>query len=281
MSRYRVAWAPSLLALMLLAGFESGLSAGEPSSDPALVKLGLRQAGPLVVLEAESDVHSKITEARQLFRDWSNAVMQQRSTVSEKEYQSTIKGLTNETNALKNELNTTSRMLNQIPMNRGRFATNIGAQQAYDLRTYQQQLSWEIAQRNEFLGQLKSEPFDPKAKLRLEKEVLEKNQTLHQTVLDLRKLVDETDEKYKGLAKNDDVKKLLIGIERKTGTKVKLGQSRQYHLDLKYLEKLEQEVSPGESATSTGKPARKTHRYTKAKRSYRPTDDSEDFVSPF
>jgi len=277
----RVEWASSLLAVMIVAGSGAHLSAGDKASDEALAKLGLKKSGEVLVLEAESDVHGKVTEARQLFREWSNAVMQQRSTVSEKEYQATIKQLTNETNALRNELNATRRMISQLPVNRGRFATSLAAQQGYELVEYQDQLNGEIAQRNTFLSQLKSQPFDPKAKLKIDTEVRNKSEALHQAVLDLRKLVDETDEKYKGLVKNDEVKKLLISIERKTGSKVRVAQSRVYRLDIKYLEKLEQQVSAGGSASSTEKPARKTRRTTKAKRSSRAADDSEDWGSPF
>jgi len=278
---YRDGWARGLLAVMMVAGPATGLFAGETASDEALAKLGLKQAGPLVVLEAESDVHSRVTQARQLAREWSNAVMRQRSTVSEKEYQATIKELNAETNQLRNELNLTNRMISQLPTYRGRFATNYAAQQNYDLTVYRTQVQWEINQRSTFLNQLKSQPFDPKAKLKIDAEVREKSEALHQAVLDLRTLVDETGEKYKGLAKNDEVKKLLTSIERNTSTKVKLGQSRQYHLDVKLLERLEKEVSPGESATSTAKPARKTQRTTKSKRSSKAAADSGDSGSPF
>lgn len=277
----RVAWAPGLLAVLMVAGSGAGLSAGDPPSDQALTKLGLKRAGTLLVLEAESDVHSKATEARRLASELSNAVMKQRSTVSEKEYQATVKELTNETNALRNELNTTRRMMSQLPMNRGRFATNLAAQQGSELNEYQQQLNWEIAQRNDFLGQLKSQPFDPKAKLKIDAEVRDKGEALHKAALDFRKLVDETNEKYKGLDKNDEVKKLATSIERKTGAKVKLGQSRQYHLDVKLLEKLEQQVSAGEPTSTTDKPARKARRTTKGKRSSKAAADSGDSGSPF
>jgi hypothetical protein len=263
----RLEWAPGLLAVLILAGSGAGLSAGETPADEALAKLGLKKSGEVLVLEAENAVHGKVTEARQLFTQWSNAVMQQRSTVSEKEYQATIKELTNESNQLRSELNTTNQMLNQIPKYRGRIASPLGYQQSDELTAYRTQLQWEINQRNLFLSQLKSQPFDPKAKLKIDAEVRDKGEALRQAVLELRKLVDETDEKYKGLDKNEEVSKLLIGLERKAGTKVKVVQSRLYHIDVKYLEKLEQQVSAGDSAPSKEKPARKTRRTTKAKRS--------------
>ena len=238
----RVEWAPGLLAVVMVASSGASLLAGDTPSDEALTKVGLKKSGALLVLEAESDVHTKVTEARQLYREWSNLVMRQRSTVSEKEYQSTIKELTNETNQLRNQLNTTNQMFNRLPRYRGTFATTLAYQQGAELSEYKAQLEWEINQRNIFLNQLKSQPFDPKAKLKIDAEVRDKGEALHKAVLDARKLVDETDEKYKGLTKNDEVKNLLTTIERKTHTKPQLGQSRVYHLDLKYLEKMEQQV---------------------------------------
>jgi hypothetical protein len=264
----RLGWATGLLALMTLAGSGANVSADDATPDPALAKLGLKKAGAALMLEAESDVHGKTTAARQLFRDWSNAIMRQRSTVSEKEYQSTIKSLTDETNALRKELNTTNQMLNQIPSYRGRPATSYGFQQQYDLNVYKSQLNWEINERTTFLNQLKSQPFDPKAKLKIDAEVRDKGEELHTAVLELRKLVDETAEKYKELPKDDEVKKLLSALERKSaGAKLKVQASRQYQLDVKYLEKMEQQLSSGESTGATEKPARKGRRTTKSKKS--------------
>lgn len=282
MNQSRLAWIPGLLAVMILAGAGAGTSAEDSPADKALAKVGLKHAGALAVPEAESDVHAKTTEARQIYRDWSNAVMQQRSTVSEKEYQATIKALTNETNELRKELNNTNQMLNSIPTFRGRAVSSYAYQQEYDLNAYKQQLQWEINQRTTFLNQLKSQSFDPKAKIKLDTEVRTKKEALHKAVMDLRKLVDETDEKYKELSKNDEVKKVLTSLEKKSDTKLKLGQSRQYHLDVRYLEKMEQESGSVESATSNapGKAAKKGRR-TKARRPYRPSGDDEDMPSPF
>ena len=60
-----------------------------------------------------------------------------------------------------------------------------------------------------------------------------------------------------------------------------MGQSRLYHLDVKYLEKMEQETGAIEPATAngTGKAAKEGR--TNKKRSYRPQEDDDDTLSPF
>ena len=146
----------------------------ETPSDQLRSKLGLKQAGTFLILEAESEVHSKITDARRLSRELSNAIMRQQSTVSEKDYQATIKQLNEETNALRAQLNSTNQMINQLPKFRGRLASSMAMEQNYELNQYKSQLNWEINQRTAFLAQLRSNPFDPKAKLRLDSEVRDK-----------------------------------------------------------------------------------------------------------
>ena len=57
----------SLVGLVFI-GAGIGLRAGEPPSDKELAKHGLKRSGPLLVLEAESDVHAKAEEVRRLSR---------------------------------------------------------------------------------------------------------------------------------------------------------------------------------------------------------------------
>ena len=85
------------------------LRAGEGPSDAELAKHGLKRAGTVLALEAESEVHAKAEEVRHLSRQLSYAQAQQRSTLSEKEYQDTIKGLTAQINQFKNQSNAAPR----------------------------------------------------------------------------------------------------------------------------------------------------------------------------
>ncbi len=276
---YRVERTLGLLAVLMAAGVGASLHAGETPSEEVLAKLGLKQAGTILVLEAESEVHDKTSELRRLSRELSNAVMLQRSTMSEKQYQDTLKELNAETNQFRSELNATNQMINRLPRYRGRFMNNMVAEQGYELNMYKTQLQWEITQRTNFLNRLKSQPFDPKARLQRDYEVRDKRETMHQAVLDLRQAVDATKEKYQEISKDPACKKVLASLERKSGSKLKLGPSRQFQLNVKLLERAEVQDSSGESGESTVKGARKTHRTIKGKRSTKAAG-TEDSGSP-
>ena len=273
---------PCLLALFMTACSGACGFAGESPSQEAIAKLGLKPVRTVLVLETqEAEVHDKIAAARQLDRDWSNAVMQQRSTLGEKEYQAAIKELTAESNQFKSELQNTNRMIAQLPRYRNRLATNLAYQQYEDLNLYKTQLQWELNQRTTFLNQLKSQKVDPKAREKVDATVRDRSELLHQAVMDLRKLVETTEEKYKALSKDDDVKKYQDLSEHKTGIKLHLGPSRQFHLDVKVLEKLEKETSSGEVASPAPRSTRKTHRSSAGKRSSKASAGSADSSSPF
>ncbi len=270
-----------LPALLMTACAGAFAIAGERTSDEAIAKLGLKPVRTVLVLETEeAEVHDKIVAARQLARDWSNAVMQQRSTLGEKEYQAAIKDLTAESNQFRSELDNTNRMMAQLPRYRNRLATTLAYQQYDDLNLYKTQLQWELNQRTTFLNELKSQKLDPKAKDKIDATVRVRSEALHQAAMDLRKLVETAEEKYKSLAKDGEVKKYQDSSEHKTGIKLHLGPSRQFHLDVKVLEKLEKEAS-GESASPTPRPGRKTHRPAVGKRSSKASAGSAATSSPF
>ena len=63
MNQSRLAWIPGLLAVMMPGRYRSGPSAGDPPSDQALAKVGLKPPGARWCPEAESEVHTKTTEA--------------------------------------------------------------------------------------------------------------------------------------------------------------------------------------------------------------------------
>ncbi len=265
-----------LLGLAFLAA-GSGLRAGEPPSDSALAKHGLKRAGVVLVLEAESEVHAKAEEVRQLARQRSYAVAQQRSTLSEKEYQDTIKELTAEINQLKNQYSAATQTMNRIPKRRGYPVNSILAEEYQELNYYRNQLQMEVNQRQTFLNQLKSKPFDPKDRIKLDNEVRTRTEAVHQGALELRKLVDGVHEKYAALEKDPQVKKWLNTPEGSAGVKPKLGPSRAFLLDEKMLERVERDSAPDEPFAQPAKAIRKGHRTSKAKH----TPKSGDAASPF
>src|SRR5262249_38265260 len=159
-----------------------GLQADEPPSDKMLAHHGLKRSGPLFVLEAEVPVHAKAEEVRDLSRQWSHAVAQQRATVSEKDYKDTINDLTAELNQLKAQNTVVTQNLNRIPKRRG---YPVYVQEFQELTVYRNQLQMEISQRTNFLNQLKSKPFDPKERARADAEVRTRQEAVHQGALEL------------------------------------------------------------------------------------------------
>jgi hypothetical protein len=263
-------------SILVTAGGAAG--AGDGPSAKALARHGLTRSGTVLVLEDETKVHAKADDVRNLARQWGAAVAKRRATLSEKEYQDTIKQLTSELNQLRSEVNVVSQNINRLPRGRrGYPANNIVAEEQAELNYYRSQLQMEISQRTTFLNQLKSQPFDPKARIKADTEVREREEALHQGLLDLRTLVDGVHEKYQALAKDEQVKKWLGTPEGPAGVKPRLGPSRAFQLDEKLLERLEAQSSGDEpGAAAQPKAARKRHRST----TKRPARASEA-ASPF
>jgi len=267
-------------AAVAVAVAVGGLQAGEPSSEASVAKLGLKTAGTVLVLDAEAGVREKAQEVRRLARELNGTVMRQRGTLSAQDYQDTLKELNAEIGQFRAETNTVNQTMRQIPKYRGRFTSTDAAEQYNELNVYKNQLQWEINQRTAFLNQLKSHPYDPKAKQKIDSEVRDQREALHQAVQDMRRSVTAIEEKYEALANEAAVKKVLETSEKKTGIPLKLGPSRQFHLEVKFLEKLEQNAN-GDSDKAPAKPSRKAHRATKGKRSSKAAASPGNSGSPF
>lgn len=274
-------WVLGLVLGLSAVGAGGGLRAGEPPSDRMLQKHGLKRSGPLFVLEAESAALEKAEEIRGLSHDLNAAVARQRSTLSEKEYQETIKELTAELNQLKAQSNVATQTLNQLPRFRTRrgtyYANNNVTEEAAELGYYRSQLQMEINQRDAFLKQLKSKPFDPRDRLKADAEVHNREEALRQGAGELRKLVDDVRAKYAEVAKDAQVKKWLQTPEGSANVKPRLGPSRAFVLEEKMLERVERQTSSGEPFAASPKASRKGRHTTKARR----PSASGDAANPF
>lgn len=242
MFSFRAEWTLGLAALV--AG---SAVAGEASPNDGIAKLGLKQAGVMLLLESESEIHTKVDALRQPAMDLNNALMRQRSTVSEAEYQATIKQLNAEISAFQSELKTANQMGSQVPRIRGRIVNNVAREQLNEINAYKKQLQWEVDQRQTFLKQLRSQPFDKKAKDKIDAEVKEKRDALQTAVHEARELVDTANDRYTQLAKNPEFKKALSTLDKKTRSAHLLGPSRQFRDDAKFLERVEG-LASGEQA---------------------------------
>jgi uncharacterized phage infection (PIP) family protein YhgE len=271
---------PTIQALGFVLGLTfmgagGDLRADEGPSDAALAKHALKRVGTVLALEAESEVHTKAEEVRHLSRQLSNATALRRSTLSEKEYQDTIKELNAELNQFRNQSNNATQAMNRIPKRNGYPINSIVAQEYRQLNYFRNQVQMEINQRQAFLNQLKSKPFDPKDRVKLDNEVRTRTEELHQGAQDLRKLVDAAHDKYTELEKDPQVKKWLDTPEGHAGVKPKLGPSRAFLADEKMLDRIEKAAD--EPAAAAPKATRKTRRGTRTKQAAK----SADTASPF
>lgn len=245
----RAKWTLALFTWLAAAGAGLMVHAAETEAETQLSRLGLKHSGIILVLAPESDVHAKTDELRRLSHELSNAVMRQRGTLSQKDYQDTLKELDLEIQQLNTQINSANQMIASVPKYRGRVVSNFAMQDMNEMTAYKNQLQWEVQQRKTFLNQLKSRPFDPKARAKVDADVEQKRSALQQAAEELRTLVDSTLGKYSELAKDPQFKKVLAALEKGKKDAYRLGPSRQFQNDVKQLERVEHILSPASGGT--------------------------------
>jgi hypothetical protein len=267
MAKSRLGWVAALLTAALTSVNGPSARAAEGQGDEILKQHGLKIAGSLAVALEESEVKSKLAEARRLSKQLSYTIMQQKGTMSPAEQQKTMKTVNDQLGQLRSEMNAASQQMNAIPKYRGRFMTTDASQLYSQLAAYRSQLQMEINQDSLFLNQLKSQPADPKAKERVDSEVRDLRDAYHQAILDLRKLVDAAHTKYEEAANNDEVKKALGLAGKGLKEKPKLGPSHDFQANVKILERLEKAESSGENEEHEATKSRRSRTKAKAKNS--------------
>ena len=170
-----------------------------PRSRPqeeVLKKNGLKTRGPIYVLETESDVKKKVSEVKLLSKQWNHARLQQQSVVSVKDHQALIQGLAGQVNQLRAEINVVNQQMNRLPRYRGRLANNYAQEEYAELFANRNQLNFTLTQQSALLGQVKSQPPDPKLKQKIDDEIQARHDEYVQAVHDLSQLVATTKDKY-------------------------------------------------------------------------------------
>jgi hypothetical protein len=286
MTRPCLVWPAACLAVALACLARPQISAADGPENEVLKKHGLKFAGSLAVANEESEIKTKLVDARRLSKQLSYSLMQQRATMSPEDQQKAAKTLGTQINELRSEMNAVNQQMNQVPRNNnaryGRFgggmsfANNDAAEMYSELLVYRNQIQAEIAQDSYLLNQLKSQPADAKAKERIDSEVRDRHDAYHQALLDLRKLVDSANAKYEELATNGEVKKALNVLGKGLRETPKLGPSREFLTNVKLLEKLEKAEPSGETEPTHAKTGRRSRRVTKTKHSSKAADTSGD-----
>jgi hypothetical protein len=246
-------------------GGDQARAADDPS-EQVLKKNQLRMVGSLAIADTEAPIKSKLTEARRTAQRLRSLQIQQSSTMSAEERQKAIGSLNDQIGQLRNELNAVTQQMNQIPRMRGRMVNNYAQAQFTELQAYRASIQVELSQEAAVLSQLKSPSADPKAKEKLDADIRDKTEAYHQALLDLRKLVDETSQKYSELGQNEEVSKALQTLSKGRKDKLKLGPSHDFTANVRLLEKLEKAAAQGDTEETATKSTRRSKRASKAKR---------------
>jgi hypothetical protein len=260
----------AVFVFVTLSGHKSVLGADSTAIE-TMKSHRLKAAGDFYVLETESDAKNKVREIRRLSKQLNYALVQQQGTLSAKDYQQTMKGLGDQINQYKTEITAVTQQMNALPRVRGRLTNNFATEQYAELTLYKNQLQAELNQETLFLNQLKSRPYDPKAKAEVDAKVQSLRESYHQELLDLRPIIDSTSKQYAELTKNEDVQSALVKLSAGAKTKAKLGPSREFTADVKFLERLEREEASEHGLEVQRKPARPTKRAVRSKRSTKPS----------
>jgi hypothetical protein len=254
------------LCLVTASYWSAGICAAADSPEDVLKSSGLKQSGPLYILEAEADAKKKLSEVKQLSRQLKYAKLQRQSFGTAQNREAYIRNMTAQINQIKAESNAVGQQMNQLPRYGGRYGGRYGNYynqgQRAQMQAYRNQLNAEVNQQNALLNQIKSHPFDSKTKDKLDAEATSKQDEYRQAVTDLVQLVKATHEKYIKLAKDEGVKKALVALELKIRPSPKLGPSREFHDMLKTVERLEKEApaDPFSDSKPTTAPTHKSRR---------------------
>lgn len=239
---YRIG--PGVLCVLAASFWGASVRAGADSPEDVLKSNGLKQSGPVYILETEADAKKKLNEVKEIARQLQYARLQQQAFGTPQEREAFLQNMTAQINQLRAESNAVGQQMNRFPRFGGRRARYFYQSQRNQMQAYRNQLNAEINQQNAFLKQVKSRPFDTNTKDKLDAEAKSLADEYQHAVRDLNELVRTTHEKYRELAKDDGVKKALEALQLKIRPSPKLGPSHEFREILKTAEKLEREAPP-------------------------------------
>jgi len=194
----------------------------DSTPDQVLKRLGVKRSGSSYILAGEAIVKNKLNEARIVHRRLYEAIKQQRQierlTQDNKEE---IRQLTAERLELNQRLVAGGQGLGVEDHNR--FVAMINA-------------------RSDRITQLDAQIPDAPTRRQIDEDVVQRREAFMQAILNLRKLVDETNQEYVELARDDVFQKALAAIEPKSKSPVKLGPSSDFKNNIKQLQNFEKLV---------------------------------------
>jgi aspartyl protease family protein len=206
---------------MAMALVAAAAGAQSPNAAEVLKSHGLRPSGSTYVLVAEADVRKKLTEAQRLFRQLSLALHHQRELEQEIDGAKTIVRGLREERIMRNQ--------------------QLRANNPQDV-VQNNQLIARINEINDQLQLLESTAADPQSRQDVDQEVAQRREGFLQAIIDLRHVVDKTNEDYATLARDDGIAEALAALGSKAKSALKVGPSREFLANVKLLEKAEKSV---------------------------------------
>ena len=226
------------------------------SPEEVLKKYGLKLEGSTYVLEGEADVREKATEMRRLQNEWRMALKQQEATASPEARQQTINYLVDEIDKCHIQMRNADEQMRRIPRYwYGSFGNPAAAERFFTLRDARDQMQAYVDIANTYLKRLRREPFDPGARARADAAVKESWESYDQARDEFWKVVEATDQKYKELAKDQEISKALDAMRKKTRAERQLGPSHALERTARAVAKAKKDAAKAEKAKGRRRPS--------------------------
>jgi hypothetical protein len=188
------------------------------------------------VLESEEAVKAKAREIYRLAGELKLALGQQQATVSPKARELAIIDLTDTIDRYRADINQANRRMDAIHrLPWGATNNSIVFEELQILLELRNHHEAYLDLAIPYLNRLRGQPFDPQARQKVDASVRETTESYKRALDDFRQLVEATRQKYKEIAKNEEVKKALDALGRMAKVKPRLGPSRQFEAAAKSL----------------------------------------------
>jgi len=238
------------LALLIVASIAASARcqdapgpAAVPRPDDVLKKHDLKRTGTIWVLPGESSILRDFRDARSILREVGEGVVQQQEMeLGSRDRKGLIQQLRDQSDQIGQQIAQLNQQLDALVVPPG--GNNFVVQQRNQVA---QQHNAMLVERDRVINQLNSlqdqgKDQDQDQKLQLNAEVAERREKYMQSILDLRKAVDEISAKYAELGKDAEVTKALEVLSAASRSKHRLGPSKALGEAIKLLKKSEGSV---------------------------------------
>ncbi|HKM53437.1 MAG TPA: retroviral-like aspartic protease family protein [Isosphaeraceae bacterium] len=228
-----------LLALLRAAtALAQDHAPGPGRPEDVLASHVLKRSGTTWVLGDETTVLKNLRDARDLYHQAESGLMQRHQLeYNRQERNETIEQLRMQSDMFAQRIRELDQQLyDLVPPSGGNYYAQIQRDQ---LAREHNMLAAQLNQVNNELNRLREQSKDQDQKSQIEGEAAQSREKYMDSVIELRKSVDDVLAKYASLAKSADVQKALEALSATTKNKHKLGPSKALNDAIKKLEKSE------------------------------------------